>query len=165
MYKWDQVNGWVKEKEIPFPYGLCHITPLLRFLCPQRRECSIFTLLPCVHGESLGIILKCLPWDVCELLHGNMLGSLRMESVKVCNGFLAISQVGHWFPRVIAWPMWWTRAMLMGVFVSLFKVCFLFIYRYECFKTLSYTFIYFLLLLLYCYFTSFYLDYSDRSAS
>ena len=58
--------------------------------------------------------------------------------------------------------MWRTRAMLMGVFVSLFKVCFSFIYRYECFKTLSYTFIYFLLLLLYCYFTSFYLDYSDR---
>src|ERR1700743_3092272 len=61
--------------------------------------------------------------------------------------------------------VWRTRAMLMGVFASLFKVCFSFIYRYECFKTLSYTFIYFLLLLLYCYFISFYLDYSDRSGS
>src|ERR1700761_7126642 len=61
--------------------------------------------------------------------------------------------------------VWRTRATLMGVYLSIFKVCFSFIYHYECFKALSYTFIYFLLLLLYCYFTSFYLDYSDRSAS
>ena|ERR1700761_9277351 len=61
--------------------------------------------------------------------------------------------------------LWRTRATLMGVFVSLFKVCFSFIYRYECFKTLSYMFIYFLLLLLYGSFTSFYTDYSDRLGS
>src|ERR1700761_481318 len=66
---------------------------------------------------------------------------------------------------VLRSTVWRTRATLMGVFASLFKVCFSFIYRYECFKTLSYTFTYFLLLLLYCYFTSFYTDHSDRLGS
>src|ERR1700761_4617455 len=66
---------------------------------------------------------------------------------------------------VLYCQVWRTRATLMGVFSSLFKVCFSFIYRYECFKTLSYTFIYFLLLLLYCSFTSFYTDHSDRLGS
>ena len=99
------MNGQVKRKRLPFPYGLRHITPLLRFLRPQRSERSIFTLLPCVHGESLGSIIKRLPWDVHKFLHGYMLGCLRMEPMKVCNGVLAIAQVGHWFPRIIPRPI------------------------------------------------------------
>src|ERR1700761_6662882 len=98
---------WASEKikDLPFPYGLRHITPLLRFLRPRRSERSVFTLLPCIHGESLGSVIKCLPWDVRKLLHGNTLGCLRMELMKVCNGILAIAQVSHWFPRVIAWSV------------------------------------------------------------
>src|ERR1700759_1255789 len=94
-----------KRKRLPFPYGLRHITPLLRFLRPRRSDRSVFTLLPCVHGESLGRIIKHLPWDVRKLLHGYMLRCLRMESMKVSNGVLAVAQVSHWFPCVVAWSV------------------------------------------------------------